>query len=327
MSSLKTAIISNKNGMELHVSNFGATILSLKVPNKQNSLTEVVVGLSSPLDYLKSDYLEDNRCLGSSIGRYAGRISGGGFSIDHVFYPLTQRQDIHLHGGFDGFDKQYWDFDTVVRDDNPMMTLSYESPHLEEGYPGHLKASVTYQLLDSNALIVTYRAETDRTTPVNLTNHAYFNLNGKGSVLGHQLQVQSDRFLEVDSQTVPTGKILTSEDSEMDRRALSKLGRTDFEGFDDTFILTAQQDCARLISEETGIEMTVDTNQPALVIFTPETFGSLSFKEGLVYSAYPAICFEAQNYPDAPNHDTFPSSLLEPGDRYENKTTFSFKTV
>ncbi|TXD84195.1 galactose mutarotase [Subsaximicrobium wynnwilliamsii] len=324
MSTLKTAIITNRNGMELHVSNFGASILSLKVPNKNDGLTEVVVGLSSPLDYLKEDYLEQNRCLGSSIGRYAGRISKGGFTIDDTFYELSQRNGHHLHGGFKGFDKRYWHFEEVIRDENPMMTLTYHSEDGEEGYPGNLQVSVSYQLTETNALIITYKATTDQPTHVNLTSHAYFNLNGEGSVLEHQLQVQSDRYLEVDEHTIPTGKELYSLETNRSRMELSKLGRDDFSGYDDTFILTAEEASTTLISEETGIKMTVGTNQPVLVIFTPKAFSNLSFKEGLTYTDYPAICFEAQNYPDAPNNIHFPSSLLLPSETYENRTVFGF---
>lgn len=324
MSALKTAIITNKNGMELHVSNFGATILSLKVPNKNDSLTDVVVGLSSPLDYLKQDYLKQNRCLGSSIGRYAGRISKGGFTIAYTFYELPQRNGHHLHGGFKGFDKRYWSFEEVIRDENPIMTLSYKSKHGEEGYPGNLDVSVTYQLTENNELIITYKATTDQSTHVNLTNHSYFNLNGKGSVLEHQLQVLSDCYLEVDEHTIPTGTVKYSKETKMDRQQLSQVGRADFKGYDDTFILTSEEISATLASEETGITMTVSTNQPALVIFTPKTLTDIPIKEGLHFSEYPAICFEAQNYPDAPNHIHFPSSLLLPSETYENRTVFGF---
>jgi len=324
MATLKTAIIANKNGMELHVSNFGATILSLKVPNKSDTLTEVVVGLSSPLDYLKDDYLSQNRCLGSSIGRYAGRISNGGFTIEDRFYELSQHNGEHLHGGFNGFDKRYWHFDEVVRDENPIITLTYQSKDGEEGYPGNLKLSVTYQLTNENELIITYKASTDKPTHVNLTNHAYFNLNGKGSVLNHHLQIQSNRYLEVDAHTIPTGVEIYSKGTKMDRQQFSKLGREDFSGYDDTFILTAEKDSATLISEDTGLKMTVSTNQPALIVFTPKAFSHLPFKEGLSYGEYPAICFEAQNYPDAPNQIHFPSSLLLPSETYENRTVYGF---
>nr|WP_321224420.1 aldose epimerase family protein [uncultured Psychroserpens sp.] len=325
MSSLKTAIISNANGMELHVSNFGATILSLKVPNKQKTLTDVVVGLSSPLDYLKTNYLNQNRCLGSSNGRYAGRISGGGYKIDGQFYELSQHNGQHLHGGFNGFDKKYWSFETVERNENPTITLSYTSKHLEEGHPGNLKVTVVYQILESNELVITYTAQTDEPTHVNLTNHSYFNLNGNGTICNHKLQIKSNSYLEVDSKTIPSGEILSSINTRVDRNNLESIDRGDFKGFDDTFILSSEKDSATLISEETGIEMIVNTNQPTFVVFTPKNFEGISFKEGLVYGEFPAICFEAQNYPDAPNHINFPSSLLLPNATYENKTSFKFK--
>jgi len=325
MQSLKTAIISNANGMELQVSNFGATIISLKVPNKQDTLTEVVAGLSSPLDYLKDEYLNQNRCLGSSNGRYAGRISGGGYQIDGTFYELSQHKGEHLHGGFNGFDKKYWNFERVVRDDNPTITLSYTSKHLEEGHPGNLQVSVTYQLLETNELIITYNAKTDAPTHVTLTNHSYFNLNGNGTICNHKLQVKSDRYLDVDFETtIPSGNILDSANTRVDRNELETIARDDFRGFDDTFILTSNKPHARLISEDTGIEMIVDTNQKTFVIFTPKNFDGVTFKDGLTYGDFPAICFEAQNYPDAPNHINFPSTLLLPDETYVNRTSFRF---
>jgi len=313
--------------MELHVSNFGATIISLKVPDKSGQLTEVVLGLSSPLDYLKDSYLHENKCLGSSIGRFAGRISGGGFELNGRFYPLTQRRGQHLHGGFNGFDKRYWNFSAVNRGENPSMTLTYFSADGEEGYPGNLKVTVTYELLETDELIITYKAETDKPTHVNLTNHAYFNLNGKGSILEHQLQINSENHLEVDDNNIPTGTILNSKGTSLDRQDFFKVGQSDFQGFDNVFVLKSQQNCAELVSPESGIKMTISTNQPALVVFTPERLNEFTLKEGVSYGQYPAICFEAQNFPDAPNHDNFPSSLLRPGHTYENKTSFRFSLI
>ena len=327
MSTLKTAIISNQNGMELHVSNFGATIISLKVPDKSGQLTEVILGLSSPLDYLKDSYLQENKCLGSSIGRFAGRISGGGFELDGRFYPLTRRHGQHLHGGFNGFDKRYWNFNTVNRGENPSMTLNYFSADGEEGYPGNLEVSVTYQLLETDKLIITYKAKTDKPTHINLTNHAYFNLAGQGSILEHQLKIKSKKYLEVDDNNMPTGTILNSKGTGLDRQDFSEVELDNFQGFDNVFVLESKQNCAGLVSPKSGIKMNVSTNQPALVIFTPEHLNEFIFKEGLSFGRYPAICFEAQNFPDAPNHDNFPSSLLLPGAIYENVTTFGFSVV
>ncbi|MEM6515645.1 MAG: aldose epimerase family protein [Bacteroidota bacterium] len=327
MSTLKTAIIANKNGMELHVSNFGATIISLKVPNRDGNLTEVVLGLSSPLDYLKDGYLNENKCLGSSIGRFAGRISGGGFKIDGQFYPLSQKNGQHLHGGFNGFDKRYWKFEDVNKGENPNITLRYVSQHMEEGYPGNLKVSVTYQLLESNELNISYSAKTDKPTHVNLTNHAYFNLNGKGSIVDHLLKINSNKYLEVNDKNIPSGNILNSEETPFDRNEITEVGRSDFKGFDNVFVLSDNEQAAELISNQSGIKMIVKTNQPALVVFTPENLNGFSFKEGVTYNNYTAICFEAQNFPDAPNHANFPSSLLLPGEIYETTTSFRFSLL
>ena len=329
MSAMQLISITNSKGMTLEVLNYGASILSLKVPDKHGKLTNVVAGLISPQAYAEKPYLDNSICLGASVGRYAGRISKGSFSIEKTDYPLYHEDGVHLHGGKTGFDKKYWTLEKADHALNPSITLSYFSKDMEEGYPGNLQASVTYQLKEDNTLKITYKANTDKTTVVNLTNHAYFNLNGEGSVLDHQLKINSHQNLEVHENLIPTGKILNSTAGRFDFNTLSKINRADFTGFDDTFILDADQDLkAQLISEKTGLKMSVYTNQPAMVVYTPKVFSeALSFYENAEYKNYPAICFETQNYPDAPNNAHFPSAILAPGDDYINQTEFKFTTV
>lgn len=321
--------LSNSHGMTLQVSNYGACIMSLKVPGKDGRSVDVVVGLPSALEYTKTDYLKKNLCFGSSIGRYAGRISQKAIKIEGKTYPIYHKDGVHLHGGKEGFHNKLWIVDDAVYGKNPYVTLSYLSPHLEEGYPGNLKATVTYRLTEDNGLKIAYTAQTDKTTPVNLTNHSYFNLNGKGSVLDHRMMVVSEKYLEVDTQLIPTGRVLNSEHTRFDFRATSQIGRSDFEGLDDTFVLNNSHLKASLSSVKTGIQMEVYTNQPAMVIYTPKgsRFTDLSFKDGVTYSEFPAICFETQNFPDAPNHGDFPSSLLNPGETYRNETLFKFSLI
>lgn len=329
MSIPEVTLLPNSNKMSLLVSNFGATIMSLKVPNKNEQLVDVVVGLATVSDYTKEEYLNKNLCLGSSIGRYAGRISNGGFKIEGKTYPLHHANKVHLHGGHEGFDKKYWTIEEVVNGNNPFVTLSYLSKHLEEGYPGNLKVSVTYKLTEENELKIIYKATTDKTTHVNLTNHSYFNLNGTGSILNHDLSINSDRYLEVDSQLIPTGRILNSKNTPFDFNIKSKIDRPDFQGLDDTFILNKTDLKASLSSKETGIKMDVFTNQPAIVVFTPsfKQISGLSFRKGVIYSEFPAICFETQNFPDAPNHPHFPPSTLNPKETYLNESHFKFSIL
>lgn len=314
--------------MKLIVSNYGATIVSLKVSDKHNEHINVVVGLDNQEEYINKKYLDHKLFLGSSIGRYAGRISGSKLKIEEIQYQIHNEKGVHLHGGKEGFDKQFWNIEKIAKGKNPSITLSYFSKHLEENYPGNLTVRVTYQLLETNSLKITYKATTDRTTVLNLTNHSYFNLNGKGSILDHELFIASDQYLEVDDQLIPTGEVVESINTPFDRTNFSTIKRSDFGGFDDVFILKKKiRKAAVLSSSLTGITMKVFTKQPAIVIYTPSSFPKLNFKDRASYDAYPAICFETQNYPDAPNNIHFPSSILRPNDKYLNETVFDFDVI
>lgn len=319
--------LTNSNGLELQVSNFGATIISLMVPDKNKELINVVVGLESAEDYTKPYYLKKGLYLGSSVGRYAGRISKGCFKINDEVYPIYHKNGIHLHGGKIGFDKKYWEVENLNKGKNPQVTLSCTSEHLEEGYPGNLKTFVTYQLSEDNEIKITYKATTDAETHVNLTNHSYFNLDGKGTILNHKLKINSPYYLEVDEQLIPSGKLLNSMNTSFDRNKISLVGREDFEGFDDTFVLGDGKLKALLISPKTGIQMGVYTNQPAIVVYTPVKLPDLAYKNEVSYSKFSAICFETQNFPDAPNNKIFPSSILKPWEEYINETIFQFSVI
>ncbi len=324
---IKVIKLINSSGSELHVSNFGAAIIILMVPDKNKELVNVVVGLKSAEDYIKPIYLEKGLYLGSSVGRYAGRISRGCFKINEEVYPIHHEHGVHLHGGKIGFDKKYWEVVSLNEGRNPQVTLSCFSEHLEEGYPGNLKTFVTYQLSEDNEVKITYKATTDAETPVNLTNHSYFNLDGKGTILDHKLLINSPYYLEVDDQLIPSGKLLYSMNTRFDRNKISLLGREDFEGFDDTFVLGDGKLKALLMSPKTGIQMGVYTNQPASVVYTPVKLPDLTYKNGVSYSEFSAICFETQNFPDAPNNNNFPSSILKLGEEYINETVLKFSIV
>lgn len=323
----KVISLKNTNGIIVQLSTYGATLLSLEVPDRNGVPTNVVVGLDKPETYPKDSYIKHELYLGSTIGRYAGRIAKGAFEIDGQHYPISHQNGVHLHGGKAGFDKKYWTVEHVNTAKDPSVTFSYLSTDMEEGYPGNLEARVTYTLTETNALRIVHEAVTDKTTYVNLTNHAYFNLEGNGSVTAHELYVNATHYLEVKDNLIPTGTLIPVVGSRFDFTSVEKIGSADFTGFDDTFVLNGSDTTnlkASLYSALTGITMEVYTDQPAIVIYTPPVFPDLPFKKNAVYTKFPAICFETQHFPDAPHQPHFPSTLLKPGSVYRNESTFQF---
>lgn len=325
-------VLGNANGAKLTVTNYGASIVSLEIPNKKGELINVIAGLDDVADYEEVSYHPSAKFLGASIGRYAGRIREGRIKIGDEQYALYHQNEVHLHGGLKGFDKKFWKLEST-RDNT--ITFSYDSKHLEEGYPGNLKVKVMYQLSNDNELIITYHATTDRDTFVNLTNHAYFNLDGSGSILDHSLQLSCSDYLEVDALQLPTGELKSVIGTPYDFLQPNRLQDLENYGLiDDTFVFSSankevdnQLPKISLVSDESGLKMEVRTNQPAVVIYTPESFPDWNFKNQSIYGRFPAICFECQNYPDAPNHHHFPSALVKANDEYKNKTIFKFLTV
>ncbi|WP_299212766.1 aldose epimerase family protein [uncultured Aquimarina sp.] len=323
----------NNQGAKLTLTNYGASIVSLVIPNKREELINVVVGLDSVNDYKEASYHPSSKFLGASIGRYAGRISNGGFTINNKEYKLFQENDVHLHGGLEGFDKKLWEVDSVNQDTNTVV-FSYHSKHMEEGYPGDIEVKAIYQLSDDNNLTVTYKAISDQDTFVNLTSHGYFNLNGSGSILDHILFLDCPKYLEVDTKQLPTGKLRSVTGTKFDFLKSKDLKLLENFGLiDDTFIYNTKNGAsidkikARLIAPASGLQMEISTNQPSVVIYTPENFPNWNFKNQARYHRFPAICFENQNYPDAPNHARFPSSLIRAEEEYENRSVFKFSII
>lgn len=323
MNKLEVVTLKNNNGMELKVTNYGATIIGLKVPDKYNNFIDVVVGLKEASNYVQEPYINEMLFLGSSIGPYAGRISKGKFEIDGISYTLKHTEGVHLHGG-EGFDKKYWSVKEVLNDS---VIFEYLRKNLEEGYPGNLDVTVTYKLTGSNCLNITYKAKTDKATPVNLTSHPYINLNGTGSVLHHELMINSKEHLEVDDKLIPSGKLIDSKNTIFDYTEKSKINKEGFVGFDDTFVLNDKKIKASLTSEESRINLNIFSNQPAMVIYTPKRFPSLAFKANNDEPLFPAICFEPQNFPDAPNNSHFPNSILRPNEEYINEIIYEFSVI
>lgn len=296
--------VSIKNDfLSLSVLNYGARIQELLFRDKTGNWQNMVVGFTNP-----EEYLQDPMSLGACVGRFAGRISGGGFTLDGTFYTLHNVEGVHLHGGKVGFANRYWEIREVNEGETPFIKLAYSSPHLEEGYPGKLEVQVTYQLI-KGSLKITHEAITDRNTVVNLTNHSYFKLDEEPSVSHYMLQLGCSQFLETKPNLVPTGRLLDVQQTEFDFQQTKSIGKTRF----DTPMVLHSGYAASVSSKVSGIRMRVTTNQPAVVVFTPPGFAG--------------ICFETQNYPDAPNIPAFPSSLLKPGESYLNQSVFTFDLV
>jgi len=321
---LRIIEIVNAQGSSLKILNLGASLFSFTIANKNATPTEVVAGPASKEDFLEAMNSDDRKFFGASIGRYAGRIAQGRFHIGEEEYQLEQNMDgAHLHGGAQGMQTRLWNVSEVKEGVNPSIKLIYVSEHLEEGYPGELEVTVTYVLTEENEIKITYHARTDRKTIVNLTNHTYFNLNGGGSISDHFLQVNASKILELDESKIPTGNLTKLRDQAKDYRENKLLGNREL---DDVFILDVLEEevQAQLFAPLTGIKLKVYSNQPVLVVYSPERFSQALQYHHKTDEKFPGVAIEAQNYPDAPNFRNFPSSLLKPGELYENQIVYAF---
>ena len=317
---LKFYTLKNDLGTEIRILNLGATVRNLYVKDKNGKRTDVLVGPKKTEEMLSPVYIKEDRCFGASVGRYAGRISYGQFNLNGNTYQLYEKDGVHLHGGLRGFQHKLWKLESMDEEENS-ITLSYLSMDMEEGYPGNLKVQVKYSLTEDDEFLVEYSAVTDKDTPVNLTNHNYYNLNGNGDIKDNELYIASKKILEVDEKQRPTGNFVSLVDHQKDFFLPKTIGSVEV---DDTFVLEKEEPAAaRLYSPQTGIEMEVRTNQPAVVVFIPETLPQKwEYKSQL--SAFPSICIETLNFPDAPNHKNFPSSILKEGEEYKNRSVFKF---
>lgn len=322
---LKTVRLTNGQQSSLEILNYGAAILSFMIPDKKGQLINVIVSPKAK-EFITDEYREQNKCFGASVGRYAGRISGGEFQLDKKNFELYSKDGVHLHGGEFGFQYKLWEIQEQTSGDNPSVKLSYLSEDGEEGYPGNLKVEVVYTLTEDNELQIEYSATTDKKTVVNLTNHAYFNLNGEGSVSDHFLHIEAKKLLEVDEKLLPTGNLVKLKKHPKDFTNNKLIGNRPL---NDTFILTSEKGevSAILFAPLTGVKMQIKTNQPALVAYAPEELPQDLDYKTRISQEYPSICLEAQNFPDAPNFRNFPSSVLEPGEIYYNNIVYAFNVT
>ncbi|WP_224489418.1 aldose epimerase family protein [Robertkochia flava] len=314
---MKDSIIKNSH-LELHTCSTGASMTALFVRTASGKTVNVIYGYSDADRYQENPFF-----MGATCGRYAGRIGNHAFEIDNRKYLLESSGTVHLHGGRQTLAFREWKVKAIDEGDHPSITYEIHSSHMEGGYPGNVVAEARYSLV-GNSLHIDFLASSDRATYLNLTNHNYYNLDGGGSICDHSLKLNADRILSTDTMQVPDGGFLDISQTPFDHTTEKRLGITlENTVLDHTFVLGKQEPQAILYAPGTGLEMKLRTNQPGVVIFTPEELGTGPFRN-LPPEKFPAICLETQNFPNAPNIKAFPSSLLEKGKLYKNQTVLTF---
>jgi len=327
----------NKNGIEVGLLNYGATIANLITPDKEGRLDDICPGFADLQQYENNSFY-----FGGTIGRFANRIKHGTFTIDGKKYQLAANDGAHsLHGGVQGFDKHIWNAKESSAGHGSSVRFSRLSPDNEEGYPGNLDVKVTYTLTDDDELIIFYEAATDQPTVVNLTNHAYFNLAGKEGldILHHEIRIHADYYTPADSELIPTGQLAKVQDTPMDFRSWKEIGARIQElgnsprGYDHNYVLHKSPDksaldlAAEAYEPASGRRLEVYTDQPGMQFYSGNFLNdSITGKNGRPCSQYGGFCLETQNFPDSPNQPTFPSAVLRPNEIYKSKTIYKFST-
>jgi len=325
--------LSNSKGMVAKISTYGAILTELHVPDRTGKMDDVVLGFSD----LKT-YLAGHPYFGSTVGRYANRIAKGKFTLNGKEYTLAVNNGPnHLHGGLKGFDKQVWRAEPVGSTDGQAVKFSYVSRDGEEGYPGTVSVEVTYTLTERNEIRIDYRATTDKDTPINLTNHSYFNLSGEGSgeILDHELMLEAGRYTPADETLIPTGEIAPVKGTPLDFTSPHKIGEridqipASVGGYDHNFVLNSEGKslalAARVYDPKSGRLLEMQTTEPGVQLYTGNFLdGTLKGKKGTAYQKHTAFCLEAQHFPDSPNKPTFPSTILNPGQTYRQTTIYRF---
>ena len=326
----------NTGGMAARITDYGATVVSLSVADKNGVFGDVVLGYDSLADYVKG-----TSYFGCVVGRYGNRIAKGKLSLNGAEYSLAVNDGMnHLHGGIAGFNRKMWRAQELQESDAVGLKLTYTSRDGEEGYPGNLDVTVTYRLTGNNELKIDYRAKTDKPTVLNLTNHSYFNLKGAGNgdILGHEMLLNADRLTPVDKGLIPTGELGAVEGTPMDFRQPTRIGdriEENYEqlvfglGYDHNWVLNKEDAelslAARVYEPESGRVMEVFTIEPGVQFYTGNFLdGSAIGKGGISYKHRYGFCLETQHFPDSPNKPEFPSVVLNPGDEYASTTVYAF---
>jgi aldose 1-epimerase len=316
--------IINKNGFACDVINFGATITSLKIPISDSETIDVVLGFENMDGYLKSFRLDQAPYFGSIVGRFAGRISNAQFSIDNQQINLEKNQgNHHIHGGSVGFSQVYWELKELTKNS---ITLQYISVDHQDNYPGKVNTIVQYTWSDNNELIVEMQATSTKDTLLNLTQHSYFNLDGHAHHVENQfLKINASKILALNIENIPIGHFIDLNQHHYDFRIPKKCPGK----IDNTFVIDNNEEVvATLISYKNNLKMEVFTNQPAVHVYIGgNCFNQLKGKENANYHSFSGICFETQNFPDAPNHEVFPNAFLRKGETYLHQTIFKFENL
>jgi len=326
--------LTNANGVKAKIINYGAILFSLELPDRDGNVEDVALGYAT-LD----EYVKNRKYFGATIGRYGNRIAKGRFTLDGTEYKLaTNNGENHLHGGLKGFNKVIWNSEPITTKDAVGVRLTYLSGDGEEGYPGNLTCTVVYTLTNDDELRVDYEATTDKSTPVNLTHHSFWNLagNAKRDILGHELMLNADHYLPVDSGLIPTGEIKSVKESPMDFTTPMPIGsRIDQVegGYDHNYILNRQSHgeelilTARAYEPASGRAMEIYTTEPGIQFYSGNFFdGTITGKDGKVYDKHYAFCLETQHFPDSPNQSEFPSTILNPWQTYTHVCVHKFYT-
>jgi aldose 1-epimerase len=326
-------ILKNKTGAEVKLISFGATLASLKMPDKNGELADIVLGYDDLAGYI------GGKCyFGCIVGRFANRIANAKFQLDGKEYKLAANDGKHhLHGGIKSFSKAPWQGSPFEGDDGCGVIFKYLSPDGEEGYPGNLDVTVTYTLTDDNELKIGCQAVTDKKTIINLTNHSYFNLagHGKGNIFSHKIEINADEITAVDDSYIPTGIIKSVENTEFDLTKPRKIGENIAKlglGYDFNYILNKSTPAelslaAKVVEPQSGRVMEIFTTEPAIQFYTGNFLNGVKGKAGAIYKKHEAFCLEAQHYPDSPNQPNFPSVVLQPGEIYRQLTVLKFSVL
>jgi aldose 1-epimerase len=325
--------LTNRHGVTAKIITYGALLTELRVPDRTGQLGDVVLGFDNLEQYVKG-----HPYFGATIGRVGNRIAKGRFALDGTPYTLaTNNGPNHLHGGIKGFDKVVWQARPMKLKNGAAVRFTYVSRDGEEGYPGTLSAAVTYTLTDDNELRLDYTAKTDKATPVNLTNHSYWNLAGEGDILGHCLELAADHCTPVDDTLIPTGEIAAVKGTVMDFTRAHPIGdhlrelKNDPCGYDHNYVLNSRgatlARAALLYEPKTGRTLEILTDQPGVQFYSGNFLdGTLTGKRGWTYRQYHGLCLETQHFPDSVNHANFPSVILLPGQTYKTTTSHRFST-
>ena len=314
--------------LKFSLTNFGAAWTSLIVPSRKGK-DDVLLGYSG-LD----GYLNNKPYIGVTVGRFANRINGASFNLNGKTFNIDANEENNsLHSGWRGFDKLVWKSESYEENEGVYIRFELESPDGDGGFPGNFKAVINYGLTKSNEIICDYHAKCDQPCPVNLTNHAYFNLagEGKGNILSHELKLNCSSYVEVNDQNIPTGKIIPVSGTVFDfnsRRKICHNISKPFNGYDHCYVVDGKQDelrpCAEVYESYSGRSMKVFTSQPSVQFYTGNYLDIVTGKNGSYYSKHTGFCLETQHYPDSPNNPNFPSCIIEPGTEYHEKAVFSF---